>query len=37
VVEADLNSVRCMTDGCVVLDMQLRLEHRRRADRAKTW
>jgi len=29
VVEADLNPVRCMTSGCVVLDMRLRIEHRR--------
>lgn len=25
-VEADLNPVRCMTSGCVVLDMRLRVE-----------
>jgi len=37
VVEADLNSVRCMTDGCVVLDMQLRIEPRRPLERVKTW
>jgi acyl-CoA synthetase (NDP forming)/GNAT superfamily N-acetyltransferase len=37
VVEADLNSVRCMADGCVVLDMQLRIEHRRPVERVKTW
>ena len=37
VVEADLNSVRCMTSGCVVLDMQLRIEHRRPVERVKTW
>jgi len=29
VVEADLNPVRCMTSGCLVLDMRLRTEHRR--------
>ena len=29
VVETDLNPVRCMTSGCVVLDMRLRIEHRR--------
>ena len=28
VVEADLNPVRCMTTGCVVLDMRLRIEPR---------
>ena len=37
VVEADLNPVRCMTRGCLVLDMRLRIEHRRPADRVKTW
>jgi acyl-CoA synthetase (NDP forming)/GNAT superfamily N-acetyltransferase len=37
VVEADLNSVRCMTSGCVVLDMQLRIEHRQPVERVKTW
>jgi len=37
VVEADLNPVRCMTSGCIVLDMRLRIEHRRPAERAKTW
>jgi len=37
VVEADLNSVRCMTSGCVVLDMQLRIEPRRPVERVKTW
>ena len=37
VVEADLNPVRCMTSGCLVLDMRLRIEHRRPIDRIKTW
>jgi acetate---CoA ligase (ADP-forming) len=37
VVEADLNSVRCMTSGCVVLDLQLRIEPRRPVERVKTW
>jgi acyl-CoA synthetase (NDP forming) len=37
IVEADLNSVRCMTSGCIVLDMQLRIEHRHPLDRVKTW
>ena len=36
-VEADLNPVRCMTSGAVVLDMRLRIEHRRRVERVKTW
>jgi ATP-grasp domain len=31
VVETDLNPVRCMTNGCVVLDMRLRIEHHSRA------
>ena len=37
VVEADLNPVRCMSNGCLVLDMRLRIEHRRPTDRVKTW
>ena len=37
VVEADLNPVRCMTSGCVVLDMSLRLEPRRPVERVRTW
>ena len=37
VVEADLNPVRCMTNGCVVLDMRLRIEPRRPVERVKTW
>jgi acyl-CoA synthetase (NDP forming)/GNAT superfamily N-acetyltransferase len=37
VVEADLNSVRCMPSGCVVLDMRLRIEHRHPVERVKTW
>ena len=37
VVETDLNPVRCMTHGCVVLDMRLRIEHRRPIERVKTW
>ena len=37
VVEADLNPVRCMTSGCVVLDMRLRIEHRRPIEHVKTW
>jgi acetyltransferase len=37
VVEADLNPVRCMTSGCVVLDMRLRIEHQRPIERVKTW
>ena len=37
VVEADLNPVRCTTNGCVVLDMRLRIERRRPVERVKTW
>jgi acyl-CoA synthetase (NDP forming)/GNAT superfamily N-acetyltransferase len=37
VVETDLNPVRCMTSGCVVLDMRVRIEHRRPIERVKTW
>ena len=37
VVEADLNPVRCMTNGCVVLDMRLRIERQRPVERVKTW
>ncbi len=37
VVEADLNPVRCTIDGCAVLDIRLRIERRRPADRIKTW
>ncbi len=37
VVEADLNPVRCMTEGCVVLDMRLRIETPRPVERVRTW
>jgi DNA invertase Pin-like site-specific DNA recombinase len=37
VVETDLNPVRCMTSGCVVLDMRLRIEPRHPVERVKTW
>ncbi|MGZ4328569.1 MAG: bifunctional acetate--CoA ligase family protein/GNAT family N-acetyltransferase [Solirubrobacteraceae bacterium] len=37
VVEADLNPVRCMTTGCVVLDTRLRIERRGPIERVKTW
>jgi acetate---CoA ligase (ADP-forming) len=37
VVEADLNPVRCMASGCLVLDTRLRIEHRRPTERVKTW
>ena len=37
VVEADLNPVRCMSEGCIVIDTRVRVEHRRVLDRVKTW
>ncbi len=37
IVETDLNPVRCMTSGCIVLDMRLRIERRRPVERVKTW
>ena len=37
IVEADLNPVRCMANGCVVLDMRLRIERPRPTERIKTW
>ena len=37
VVETDLNPVRCMPNGCVVLDMRLRIEPRRPVERVRTW
>lgn len=37
IVEADLNPVRCMAAGCVVLDMRVRVERRRPRERVKTW
>ena len=36
-VEADLNSVRCTTTGCVVLDMRMRIEQQSPVERVKTW
>jgi acyl-CoA synthetase (NDP forming)/RimJ/RimL family protein N-acetyltransferase len=37
VVETDLNPVRCMTSGCVVLDTRMRIERHRPVERVKTW
>ena len=37
VVETDLNPVRCTTNGCVVLDMRMRIERRCPVERVKTW
>jgi acetate---CoA ligase (ADP-forming) len=37
IVEADLNPVRCMTKGCIVLDMRLRIQRRLRSEPIKTW
>jgi acyl-CoA synthetase (NDP forming)/ribosomal protein S18 acetylase RimI-like enzyme len=36
-IEADLNSIRCTSDGCSVLDMRMRIERRARPERVKTW
>jgi acetate---CoA ligase (ADP-forming) len=36
-VEADLNPVRCTSEGSVVLDMRVRIESRRPSKRVKTW
>ena len=36
-VEADLNPVRCTSEGSVVLDMRVRIERRRPSKRVKTW
>ncbi len=36
-VETDLNPVRCTTNGCVVLDMRMRIERRSPVERVKTW
>jgi acetate---CoA ligase (ADP-forming) len=37
VVEADLNPIRCMTNGCAVLDARVRIERRPTAQRIQTW
>jgi acyl-CoA synthetase (NDP forming) len=37
VVETDLNPVRCMTTGCLVLDMRLRISQVSPVERVKTW
>ena len=37
IVEADLNPVRCMTNGCAVLNMRLRIQRERPSERVKTW
>ena len=37
VVETDLNPVGCATNGCVVLDMRMRIERGRPVERVKTW
>lgn len=36
-VEADLNPVRCMSNGCVVLDTRVRIGRHRARERVKTW
>ena len=37
IVEADLNPVRCMAEGCVALGMRLRVQRARPTERVKTW
>ena len=37
IVEADLNPVRCMPKGGVILDLRVRVERRRPNERVKTW
>jgi acyl-CoA synthetase (NDP forming) len=37
IAEADLNPVRCMLNGCAVLDTRLRVERARPIERVKTW
>ena len=37
IVEADLNPVRCMANGCVVLDMRVRIARPQPTERVKTW
>jgi acyl-CoA synthetase (NDP forming) len=36
-IEADLNSIRCTSDGCSVLDMRMRIAPHVRPERVKTW
>jgi acyl-CoA synthetase (NDP forming)/RimJ/RimL family protein N-acetyltransferase len=36
-IEADLNSIRCTSEGCTVLDMRMRIGRRVRPERVKTW
>ncbi len=37
IVEADLNTIRCTTNGCFVLDTRVRIERRGPVERVKTW
>ncbi len=37
IVEVDLNPIRCMASGAVVLDTRLRIERRSPVERVKTW
>ncbi len=37
IIEADLNPVRCTTDGVIVLDTRLRIQHHSPTQRVKTW
>jgi len=36
-VEVDLNPVRCLPDGVLVLDMRVRVERRPRAEPVTRW
>jgi hypothetical protein len=36
-VEADLNTIRCTTDGCSVLDGRLRTQPLHPIEKIKTW
>jgi hypothetical protein len=36
-VEVDLNPVRCLPDGALVLDMRLRVERRAQAESVTRW
>ena len=37
IVETDLNPVRCMPTGCIVLDLRMRIEPRHPVEHIKTW
>jgi acyl-CoA synthetase (NDP forming) len=37
ITEADLNTIRCTTHGCAILDARMRIEPRRPIENIKTW